>query len=79
MRLATAGKSCRGYPAGTGTAPMGIELLALDRKDWERVAEDPVGFAGERNLALGAGEDLLRSVAEQNLALFQRTGVTAHP
>ena len=58
---------------------MGIELVALDRKDWEQVAEDPAAFAGKRKLTVWAEQDLLRSVAKQTLALFERTGVTTHP
>ena len=58
---------------------MPIELFALDRNDWERVAKDPQAFAGEHKLGLGTETDLLRGVAEQTLALFQRTGVTTHP
>jgi RimJ/RimL family protein N-acetyltransferase len=55
------------------------ELLDLDRNDWERVAADPEAFANEHQLAVGVQTDLLRGVAEQTLALFQRTGVTTQP
>ena len=58
---------------------MTIELLGLHRNDWERVAADPEVFANEHQLAVGAQRDLLRGVAEQTLALFQRTGVTTQP
>ena len=58
---------------------MKIELLGLHRNDWERVAADPEAFASEHQLAVGAQTDLLRGVAEQTLALFQRTGVTTQP
>ena len=55
---------------------MKIELLGLDLKDWARVAEGPATFAEEHQLVIGAENDLLRSVAEQTLAMFERTGVT---
>ena len=58
---------------------MKIELLGLDLKDWTQVAEGPATFAEEHQLVIGAENDLLRSVAEQTLALFERTGVTTHP
>jgi len=56
-----------------------IDSLALNGTDWERVAPDPVGFAGERNLAVGADPNLLRVVGQQTVSLFKRTGVTTHP
>jgi GNAT superfamily N-acetyltransferase len=56
-----------------------IELLSLDRKDWERMAEDPLAFAGTHKLSLGADPQLLRAVGQQTLNLFERTGVTAEP
>jgi ribosomal-protein-alanine N-acetyltransferase len=56
-----------------------IELIPLDRHDWERVAEDPTVFAGELTLTLGAQADLLPAVAQQTVTLFQRTGVTTRP
>ena len=56
-----------------------IELLALDRTDWERVAEDPAIFAGQHKVALGAEPDFLRTVAKQTLTLLDRTGVTTPP
>jgi RimJ/RimL family protein N-acetyltransferase len=56
-----------------------IELLPLDRKDWERMAEDPLAFAGTHKLSLGADPQLLRAVGQQTLNLFERTGVTAEP
>ena len=56
-----------------------VELLGLDRTDWEQVADDPVSFAADRRLVLGVDGDLLQNVAEQTLALFKRTGVTTHP
>jgi RimJ/RimL family protein N-acetyltransferase len=58
---------------------MTIELLGLDRSDWERVAVDPEGFAHDRQLAIGVPTDLLGGVAQQTLALFQRTRVTTQP
>ncbi len=58
---------------------MTIELLGLHRNDWERVAADPEAFAYAHQLALGVENSFLRGVAEQTLALFQRTGVTAQP
>jgi RimJ/RimL family protein N-acetyltransferase len=58
---------------------MTIELLGLHRNDWERVAADPEAYANEDQLAVGVQKDLLRGVAEQTLALFQRTGVTTQP
>jgi RimJ/RimL family protein N-acetyltransferase len=51
-----------------------IELLVLDRKAWETVAEDPSVFAVEHALALGADPDLLRTVGQQTVAMLQRTG-----
>lgn len=56
-----------------------IELLALNRTDWERVAEDPAIFAVQRNVTLGPDPDVLREVAKQTLGLFDRTGVTSQP
>jgi RimJ/RimL family protein N-acetyltransferase len=56
-----------------------IELLPLDRQDWERVAEDPAAFAGEHTFTLGAQADLLRAVGQQTVMLLQRTGVTTPP
>lgn len=56
-----------------------FELLALDRTDWEQVAEDPALFAGRHSLTLGAEPDLLHAVATQTLALFDRTGVRTQP
>src|SRR5438445_544822 len=56
-----------------------ISLLALDRTDWERVAEDPAIFARQHKVTLGAEPDLLRAVAKQTLILFDRTGVTTQP
>src|SRR5258707_355556 len=56
-----------------------IELLALDRTDWERVAVDPDLFAGRHLATLGAEPDLLRAIAKQNLVLFDRTGVIGQP
>ena len=56
-----------------------IDLLALDRKDWQRVAEDPIAFAEERKLVLGAEPDLFRAVGQQTVSLFERTGVTGPP
>lgn len=58
---------------------MKIELFGLARKDWERVADSPMAFVEEHSLTLGVEEKLLRSVAEQTLALLDRTGVTTHP
>ena len=43
------------------------------------MAEAPVTFAEEHNLILAVEKDLLRNVAEQTVALFERTGVTTHP
>jgi len=56
-----------------------IDLVSLDRKGWEWVAEDPIAFAGERKLVLGAEPDLLRAVGQQTVSLFERTGVTGPP
>lgn len=56
-----------------------IELLALDRRDWEHVAEDPAVFVSERKLALGPEPALLRAVGQQTVALFDRTGVRTPP
>src|SRR4030081_3746635 len=56
-----------------------LNLLALDRTDWESVAEDPAIFAGRHKVTLGAEPDLLRAVAKQTLILFDRTGVTTQP
>jgi RimJ/RimL family protein N-acetyltransferase len=56
-----------------------LELLGLSRNDWERVAADPEAFAHEHAPALSVEKDLLRGVAQQTLALFQRTGVTTQP
>ena len=56
-----------------------IELISLDRDDWERATEDPEAFAGEHELTLGADPDLLRAIARQTLALIRRTGVTRPP
>jgi RimJ/RimL family protein N-acetyltransferase len=53
-----------------------IGLLALDRTAWERLADDPAGFAVEHTLALGAESDLLRTVGQQTVAMLQRTGAT---
>ena len=50
-----------------------IELLALDRIAWQQVAEDPVLFARQRALTLGAEVDLFRSVGRQTVAMLQRT------
>jgi RimJ/RimL family protein N-acetyltransferase len=58
---------------------MTLELLGLSRNDWERAAVDPEAFAHEHAPALGVEKDLLRGVAQQTLALFQRTGVTTQP
>jgi len=58
---------------------MTLELLGLSRNDWERVAADPEAFANEHAPALRIEDDLLRGVAHQTLALFQRTGVTTQP
>ena len=55
----------------------GIELLALDRITWQQVAEDPVLFARQRALTLGAEVDLLRSVGRQTVAMLQRTSSIA--
>ena len=49
---------------------MTIELLGLNRNDWERMAADPEAFANEHQLAVGVQKDLLRGVAEQTLAYF---------
>ena len=54
-----------------------IELLALDRITWEHVAEDPVLFARQRALTLGAEVDLFRSVGRQTVAMLQRTSSIA--
>jgi RimJ/RimL family protein N-acetyltransferase len=56
-----------------------IELFALDRKDWKRVAEDPIALARERTLVLEAEPDLLRAVGQQTVSLLERTGVTDPP
>ena len=53
-----------------------IGLLVLDRAAWASVADDPAAFAAERALTLGAELDLLRTVAEQTVAMLQRTGAT---
>jgi ribosomal-protein-alanine N-acetyltransferase len=58
---------------------MNIELIGLDRSDWEQVAQAPEAFADHRSLALGVAVDVIRGVAEQNLALFARNGVTSPP
>ena len=58
---------------------MTLELLGLTRNDWERVAADPEAFANAHVPALSLESDLLRGVAHQTLALFERTGVTAQP
>jgi len=58
---------------------MTLELLGLSRNDWERVAADPEAFANAHVPALSLESDLLRGVAHQTLALFERTGVTAQP
>ena len=58
---------------------MSIELIALDRRDWERVAADPTAFVCERKLTLGSAPELLQSVGRQTVALFDRTGVTGPP
>jgi RimJ/RimL family protein N-acetyltransferase len=56
-----------------------IKLLVLERTDWKQVRADPAAFARKRGLSVGAAEDRLRGVAEQTLALFERTGVSAEP
>jgi RimJ/RimL family protein N-acetyltransferase len=53
-----------------------IELLALDRKEWEQVAESPAVFAAEHTLTIGAEPDLPRAVGQQTVALLERTGTT---
>ena len=53
-----------------------IELLALDRMAWEHLARDPVLFAGQQSLTLGADVDLLRNVGQQTVAMLQRTEAT---
>src|SRR6185436_17885670 len=58
---------------------MTLELLGLSRNDWERVAADPEAFANAHVPALSVERDLLRGVAHQTLALFDRTGVTSQP
>ena len=58
---------------------MTLELLGLSRNDWARVAADPEAFANEHAPALSVERDLLRGVAHQYVALFQRTGVTTQP
>ena len=58
---------------------MTFEMLGLSRDDWERVAADPEAFANEHAPALSVEKDLLRGVAQQTLALYQRTGVTTQP
>jgi ribosomal-protein-alanine N-acetyltransferase len=56
-----------------------INLLVLDRTDWERAAEDPAMFAEQHKVTVSAEQDLLRAVARQTLILFDRTGVTTQP
>jgi len=51
-----------------------VELLALDCQDWQRVAADPTAFAAEHDAALGAEIEVVRSVAEQTIAMLRRTG-----
>jgi [ribosomal protein S5]-alanine N-acetyltransferase len=53
-----------------------IELLVLDRKAWEGVADNPAAFAVERALTLGVEPDFVRAVAEQTVAMLLRTEAT---
>jgi RimJ/RimL family protein N-acetyltransferase len=56
-------------------------MLAVEplQQEWAVTAADPEAFANEHRLALEVETDLLRGVANQTLALFQRTGVTTQP
>ena len=47
-----------------------IRLLILDRTAWARVADDPVAFAVEHTLTLGAEPDLLRTVGQHTVAML---------
>jgi len=53
-----------------------VELLALDRQDWQRVAADPTAFAARNTVTLGAEVEVVRAVAQQTIALLQRTGAS---
>jgi [ribosomal protein S5]-alanine N-acetyltransferase len=58
---------------------MTVELLPMDGRAWERMAEDPQGFASTQTLAFGAETDLLRAVAQQMVGLLEQTGATMPP
>ena len=53
-----------------------VELLALERQDWQRVAVDPAAFAIRHAVELGAEVEVVRAVAEQSVALLERTGAS---
>ncbi len=53
-----------------------VELLALDRHDWERVAADPTAFVAQHAAAFGVDIEVVRAFADQTLALLQRTGAS---
>jgi ribosomal-protein-alanine N-acetyltransferase len=56
-----------------------LELLPMDRRAWERLAQDPGHFANARGFALGVDSDRLQTVAQQMVDLLERTGVTSPP
>lgn len=55
---------------------MPIELLVLDRRAWQQVAEDPAAFAGHHGVTFGAELEAVRVVAAQTVALLERTGAS---
>jgi len=58
---------------------MKIELLSLGREDWREIAENHHAFVARHRLVERVEHELLRNVAEQTLALFERTGVDTRP
>jgi GNAT superfamily N-acetyltransferase len=55
---------------------MTVELLALDRRSWQQVAEDPTTFATDHGVTFGADLGLVRGVGAQTVALLERTGAS---
>lgn len=52
-----------------------VDLLSLDRDEWQALGDDPERFVSARGLAIGPHAELLRSVGAGTVEFLDRIGV----